>query len=305
MSNPVISATDLTKVFSDFWGRNKVRAVSNLNIAIPQGRIYGLLGPNGSGKSTIMKLILGLLHPTSGNISVMGKSPKHVATRRLIGYLPEESQLYQHLTATETLHFYGKLFGIKKSELHLRTEQLIEMVGLSHAADRPIEKFSKGMTRRIGLAQALINDPDLLILDEPTAGLDPIGCRQVKDLLKALSNRGKTVVISSHLLADMEDVCDRIMLLHNGYSLAEGNISDLLTKENSIRFTFNDISSQQLKTINSAINTIKEIRPEIDTPQTDLENFFIKTISNAAKENSQAPSGVTGTTKLAPFIEKS
>jgi len=305
MSNPVISTTELTKIFSDFWHRNKVEAVSSLNLTVPKGQIYGLLGPNGSGKSTIMKLILGLLHPTKGSLSVMGKSPKHVSTRQHIGYLPEESQLYRHLTAIETLHFYGRLFGLKNRELHERTEQLIEMVGLASAADRPVGTFSKGMTGRIGLAQALINDPDLLILDEPTAGLDPIGCRQTKNLLTALADRGKTVVISSHLLADMEDVCHRIMLLHNGRCLAEGSIDDLLKNEKSIRFTFEDLTPEQIKSVESAIGKLDGISAETDIPRTALEKFFISTIADASDSNSKNNSGVIQTTEPAPFIDKS
>ena len=305
MNNPVISTTELTKVFSDFWHRNKVEAVSSLNLKVPQGKIYGLLGPNGSGKSTIIKLILGLLHPTKGSISVMGKSPQHVSTRRIIGYLPEESQLYRHLTAVETLYFYGRLFGLKKRELHERTQQLIEMVGLASAADRPVGTFSKGMTRRIGLAQALINDPDLLILDEPTAGLDPVGCRQTKNLLTALAARGKTVVISSHLLADMEDVCNRIMLLHNGRCLAEGAIDDLLKNEKSIRFSFKDLTPAQIKSVESAIGGLDGISAETDIPRTALESFFITTIAEASGSNRKGRSGVIQTTELAPFIDKS
>ncbi len=222
----------------------------------------------------------------------MGRSPRHISTRQRIGYLPEESQLYKHLTATETLNFYGKLFGLKKQELHKRTDQLIEMVGLSHAANRPVGEYSKGMTRRIGLAQALINDPDLLILDEPTAGLDPVGCRQTKDLLLALAARGKTIIISSHLLADMETLSDRVMLLHNGQTLAEGSINELLTNKNSIRVSFNDITEKQEIAIRKTIAKIKGISPKIDTPKITLEDFFINTI-NSTDNNS---------TKPAPFL---
>ncbi len=301
-NHPIIQTTGLTKVFKDFWNRTKVSALTDLNLRVNYGEIYGLLGPNGSGKSTTLKLLLGLLHPTNGNISIMGKSPRHISTRQHIGYLPEESQLYQHLTAIETLNFYGKLFGLKKKQLHERTDQLLEMVGLTHAATRPVGDFSKGMARRIGLAQALINDPNLLILDEPTAGLDPVGCRQIKDLLLALAARGKTVIISSHLLADMEDVCDRIMLLHNGHSLAEGSIHDLLTSQNSISFSFSDLTDKQELSIKKTISKIKDCIPEIDIPKISLEDFFISTIDNAAPPIDTPSSGVANTTKLAPFL---
>ena len=178
----VVETVRLTKVFRDFWRRPKVRAVDALDIEIHGGEVFGLLGPNGSGKSTTLKILLGLLHPTSGRVRVLGASPRSVRSKRHIGYLPEESYLYSTLTARETLDFYGQLFDLDYRLRRRRIEQLLDMVDLTGAADRAVGEFSKGMGRRLGLAQALINDPKLVILDEPTAGLDPIGCRQVKDL---------------------------------------------------------------------------------------------------------------------------
>jgi len=305
MKSPILSATALTKVFHDFWHRTKVPAVTALDVAVYPGEIFGLLGPNGSGKSTTLKLLLGLLHPTSGHVSVFGKSPRHLATRRRIGYLPEESQLYEHLTAAETLEFFGALFGLKRGQLQERTRQLLEMVGLAHAAARPVGTFSRGMSRRIGLAQSLINDPDLLILDEPTAGLDPVGCRQTKDLLRALAARGKTVVISSHLMADIEDVCDRVMLLHNGQRLAEGSLTELLERPDRVRFTLETPSPEQILSIKAAIQEICGTLPDLDTPRLALETFFVDTITNATWKGNAAPSGVTQTTGLAPFLARS
>ena len=196
----IVSVRGLTKVFKDFWGRPKARAVDNVDFDVKRGEVFGLLGPNGSGKSTTVKLLLGLLSPTKGHIEVFGHSPRHVATKARIGYLPEESYLYRYLNSRETLDFFGNLFELSKAERDARAEQLLEMVGLSQTRTRAVGEFSKGMQRRIGLAQALINDPDLIILDEPTAGLDPIGCREIKDLILALARRGKTVILSSHLL---------------------------------------------------------------------------------------------------------
>ena len=196
----VISVKGLTKVFKDFWGRPKAKAVNNVNFEVRRGEVFGLLGPNGSGKSTTIKMLLGLLYPTKGHIEVFGHSPRHVASKSRIGYLPEESYLYKYLNSGETLDFFGNLFNLNKLERKKRTEQLIDMVGLKNATSRQVGEFSKGMQRRIGLAQALINDPDLVILDEPPSGLDPIGCREIKDLIKALAKRGKTVILSSHLL---------------------------------------------------------------------------------------------------------
>ncbi len=201
----VVSVRGLTKVFKDFWGRPKARAVDSVDFQVRRGEVFGLLGPNGSGKSTTVKLLLGLLYPTKGHIEVFGHSPRHVATKSRIGYLPEESYLYRYLNSRETLQFFGNLFELPRTDRQKRSEQLLEMVGLSQAHLRAVGEFSKGMQRRIGLAQALINDPDLVILDEPTSGLDPIGCREVKDLIVALARRGKTVILSSHLLSDVED----------------------------------------------------------------------------------------------------
>src|SRR5690348_2103699 len=233
----VVSVRGLTKVFKDFWNRPKARAVDNVDFEVRRGEVFGLLGPNGSGKSTTVKLLLGLLHPTKGHIEVFGHSPRHVATKSLIGYLPEESYLYRYLNSRETLEFFGNLFELPKEKRQERTDQLLEMVGLGQTQRRAVGEFSKGMQRRIGLAQALINDPTLVILDEPTSGLDPIGCREVKDLIKALAQRVKTVILSSHLLADVEDVCDRVVIYYGGKIQAMGPLGDLLATPDSIRIT--------------------------------------------------------------------
>src|SRR6516225_6266538 len=233
----IISVRGLTKIFKDFWGRPKARAVDNVDFEVRRGEVFGLLGPNGSGKSTTVKLLLGLLYPTKGHIEVFGHSPRHVPTKSRIGYLPEESYLYRYLNSRETLDFFGNLFHLPKDERKNRTEQLLDMVGLSQAHLRAVGEFSKGMQRRIGLAQALINDPDLVILDEPTSGLDPIGCREVKDLILALARRGKTVILSSHLLADVEDVCDRVVILYGGRIQAMGTLRELLAKPDAVRIT--------------------------------------------------------------------
>ena len=210
---PIVRAVGLTKVFRDFWGRPKAKAVNDIDFEIGQGEVVGLLGPNGSGKSTTVKMLLGLLYPTGGRLTVLGRSPRAVETKREIGYLPEDSYLYKYLTAEETLDFFGSLFSLSRADRRNRIDQLLDMVGMSHARHRRVGEFSKGMARRIGLAQAMINDPAFLILDEPTSGLDPLGCKEVKDLILTLKARGKTVLITSHLLSDIEDVCDRVIIL--------------------------------------------------------------------------------------------
>ena len=303
MTASFVETTGLTKIFRDFWQRTKVPAVTELDLSVKPGEIFGLLGPNGSGKSTTMRLLLGLLHPTSGQVTILGKSPRHVATRKRIGYLPEESQLYEQLTAEETLRFYGGLFGLRRNDVQERSEALLDMVGLAHAADRPVGEFSRGMARRIGLAQALINDPDLLILDEPTAGLDPIGCRQIKDLLRALAERGKTILLSSHLLADVQDVCDRIALLHNGRRLTEGCMSELLACRDRVRFSVDGLTPEQVTQVKRAIQDVCGEAPDVDSPTRPLETFFIESIASATNAtNEQPPSGVSQSTRLAPFL---
>src|SRR5881628_1551561 len=236
-SDTVVAVRGLTKIFKDFWGRPKARAVDNVDFQVRRGEVFGLLGPNGSGKSTTVKMLLGLLYPTRGHIEVFGHSPRHVATKSRIGYLPEESYLYRYLNSGETLDFFGSLFDLPHNERRRRAEQLLQMVGLNQVRRRMVGEFSKGMQRRIGLAQALINDPDLVILDEPTPGLDPIGCREVKDLILALARRGKTIILSSHLLSDVEDVCDRVVIYYGGKIQAMGTLKELLATPDAVRIT--------------------------------------------------------------------
>src|SRR5216117_2613895 len=269
----VISVRGLTKVFKDFWGRPKARAVDTVDFEVRRGEVFGLLGPNGSGKSTTVKLLLGLLYPTKGHIDVFGHSPRHVATKARIGYLPEESYLYRYLDSNETLEFFGSLFDLPTNERRRRTEQLLEMVGLSQVRRRMVGEFSKGMQRRIGLAQALINDPDLVILDEPTSGLDPIGCREVKDLILALARRGKTVILSSHLLADVEDVCDRVVIYYGGRVQAMGTLGELLARPDAVRITTPPLPRETMQRVLEMVRRdVTEDRVRIDTPTQNLES---------------------------------
>src|SRR5271155_2210421 len=290
----VVSVRGLTKVFKDFWNRPKARAVDNVDFEVRRGEVFGLLGPNGSGKSTTVKLLLGLLNPTKGHIEVFGHSPRHVQTKSRIGYLPEESYLYRYLNSRETLDFFGNLFHLSKGERDNRAEQLLEMVGLSQTQMRAVGEFSKGMQRRIGLAQALINDPDLVILDEPTAGLDPIGCREVKDLIVALARRGKTVILSSHLLSDVEDVCDRVVIYYGGKIQAMGTLKDLLATPDLIRITSPVLSRETLERALEVIRKdVNEAKIKIDNPTQNLESYFLDVVAKAraANETSGAQSG--------------
>src|ERR1700729_3243622 len=231
-SNLVVETRSLTKVYRDFWGRRKKTALNALSLEIRRGEIFGLLGPNGSGKTTTIKLLLGLLFPTDGEAFLFGLPAADVRKNERIGYLPEESYLYRFLNAEETLDFYGRLFKMPAKQRRERADSLIKMVGLEGARRRQLKEYSKGMTRRIGLAQALINDPDLVLLDEPTSGLDPIGTREMKDLILRLKQEGKTVVMCSHQLADVQDVCDRIAILYAGELKVSGKVDELLQEQN-------------------------------------------------------------------------
>src|SRR5215472_1849851 len=298
----IVSVRGLTKIFKDFWGRAKARAVDAVDFDVRQGEVFGLLGPNGSGKSTTVKLLLGLLNPTKGHIEVFGHSPRHVATKSRIGYLPEESYLYRYLDSRETLDFFGNLFRLPSGDRTNRTEQLLEMVGLSQTSTRAVGEFSKGMQRRIGLAQALINDPDLIILDEPTSGLDPIGCREVKDLIIALARRGKTVILSSHLLADVQDVCDRVVIYYGGKVQAMGPLKDLLATPDAIQITTPALSRQTMERVLETIrHDVTADKVKIDTPTQNLESYFLDVVQNARKAAAET-SGATSGARVAAYL---
>jgi ABC-2 type transport system ATP-binding protein len=298
----VVSVRGLTKVFKDFWNRPKARAVDGVDFDVRRGEVFGLLGPNGSGKSTTVKLLLGLLYPTKGHIEVFGHSPRHVQTKSRIGYLPEESYLYRYLNSRETLDFFGNLFQLGKGERDNRAEQLLEMVGLSQTRMRAVGEFSKGMQRRIGLAQALINDPDLIILDEPTSGLDPIGCREVKDLILALARRGKTVILSSHLLSDVEDVCDRVVIYYGGKIQAMGTLKDLLATPDAIRITTPALPRETMERVLEIIRKdVAGAKVEIDTPTQNLESYFLDVVQKARRAASET-SGATSGARVAAYL---
>ena len=299
---PVVQATGLTKLFRDFWNRPKARAVNEIDFEIRPGEVVGLLGPNGSGKSTTVKMLLGLLYPTGGKLTVFGRSPRAVETKKEIGYLPEESYLYKFLTAEETLDFFGSLFNLSASDRKQRIDQLLEMVGLSHARHRRVGEFSKGMARRIGLAQAMINDPSFLILDEPTSGLDPLGCREVKDLILMLKKRGKTVLVTSHLLSDVEDICDRVIVLYGGRIRAQGALDDLLTVTGEDRILTPSLPKAAMDQLLALLRENLDGESfRIDHPRRTLEEFFLDVISRAKAESVET-SGVVSGGKIADYL---
>lgn len=283
MSNAVIEIRNLSKIYRDFWGRKKVQAVKSLSLDVQKGEVFGLLGPNGSGKTTTMKMLLGLLFPTSGEMKILGKSASDVSKNEKIGYLPEESYLYRFLNADETLDFYGRLFKMSAADRMRRSDELIELVGLGKARRRQLKEYSKGMTRRIGLAQALINDPELVLLDEPTSGLDPLGTREMKDLILRLKAQGKTVVMCSHQLADVQDVCDRIAVLFQGELKVLGRVDELLEMRNETQIRTSSLSDAAMAEIRSVLEKHNIRDAQFSRPKADLEELFLRTVRESGE----------------------
>jgi len=287
----VIEARNLTKDYRDFWGRRKVRALKALDLEVRQGEIFGLLGPNGSGKTTTIKLLLGLLFPTSGEALVFNKPASDVAKNERIGYLPEESYLYKFLNAEETLDFYGRLFNMPRHVRRRKVAELIHRVGLDWAKRRQLKEYSKGMTRRIGLAQALINEPDLIVLDEPTTGLDPIGTREMKDLMLELKAEGKTVIMCSHLLADVQDVCDRIAILYQGELKELGRVDDLLKVQDVTQIRTQGLSDGAKEQIRDIVEKDGAQLLGMENPTTTLEELFLEIVRESQAHPGKRASG--------------
>jgi len=284
---PVIQIRNLTKIYRDFWGRQKVKALNSLSLEVQRGEVFGLLGPNGSGKTTTMKLLLGLLFPTEGEISILGKPASDVSKNEKIGYLPEESYLYRFLNAEETLDFYGRLFNMTSAERKRRTDELLERVGIQHARRRQLKEYSKGMTRRIGLAQALINDPDLVLLDEPTSGLDPQGSRDMKDLILKLKSEGKTVVMCSHLLPDVQDVCDRVAILYGGELKELGRVDELLAQQDRTQIVTSRLNDEALTEVKAVLAKYNATLESAGHPTNSLEELFLKTVQESKERPGQ------------------
>jgi ABC-2 type transport system ATP-binding protein len=278
-NDSAVHTEHLTKTYTDFWGRPKVKALDDLSLTIERGEVFGLLGPNGSGKSTTIKLLLGLIFPTRGKATILGQPIGSTAINEKIGFLPEESYLYRFLNGEETLKFYGRLFKIPSRDLKRRVPELLDIVGLDQKSrKRKLREYSKGMARRIGLAQALINNPDLILLDEPTTGLDPIGTREMKDLILSLKNQGKTVLLCSHLLADVQDVCDRITILFRGQMMELGYVKDLLQVKDVTQITARGLQDGQLKEVQDFLNRMGAKDATVSHPTTTLEDLFVRIV---------------------------
>jgi ABC-2 type transport system ATP-binding protein len=279
INDEAVQTDHLTKVYKDFWGRDKVRALDDLNLTIHKGEVFGLLGPNGSGKSTTIKLLLGLIFATRGRATVLGHPAGSTEINERLGFLPEESYLYRFLNGEETLNFYGRLFKIPRRELKRRVPALLDTVGLdAKSRKRKLREYSKGMARRIGLAQALINNPDLILLDEPTTGLDPIGTREMKDLILSLKAQGKTILLCSHLLADVQDVCDRITILFRGKMQTIGQVRDLLQVKDVTQIQTRSMNDPQIEQLKSFLDRLGINDMVITHPTTTLEDLFIRVV---------------------------
>jgi ABC-2 type transport system ATP-binding protein len=279
----IVETRNLTKVYRDFWGRQKKTALRALNLQIHRGEVFGLLGPNGSGKTTTIKLLLGLLFPTDGEAFVFGQPAADVDKNERIGYLPEESSLYRFLNAEETLEFYGCLFNMPAEVRQRRSHELLDMVGLSADKKRTIKEYSKGMKQRVGLAQALINDPECVILDEPTSGLDPLATRWMKDVVLQLRDSGKTVLMCSHRLEDVQDVCDRIAILNEGELQELGAVKTLLQDVNRLEVQASGVQmNDELRGEIAAVLERHGGRLEkFGHPTTTLEEFFLRIVEES------------------------
>jgi len=276
MTEPAVAVLGVTKVFPVPFQRRSVVAVRELNLQVAAGQIYGLLGPNGSGKSTTLKIILGLVPPTKGNARIFGRDSSSVASRAVVGFLPESPYFYKYLSGEETLRFHGKLCGLRGETLRKRVGELLELVGLTDARKRRLGGYSKGMLQRIGLAQALVHDPALVVLDEPTAGVDPAGAREIRDLILSLKQRGLTVLLSSHLLGQVQEICDRVGILANGVLVREGALDDLLGIENQTELVLEDASTETLAAIKELASQGGARLIDRGRRRTSLERVFLE-----------------------------
>ncbi|PYJ23731.1 MAG: ABC transporter ATP-binding protein [Verrucomicrobia bacterium] len=293
MTNPAVAVRGLTKIFPVPLHRQSIVAVRDLDLRIEPGEVYGLLGPNGSGKSTTLKIILGLVSPTGGRTEIFGRDSRLVESREAVGFLPENPYFYKYLTGEETLRFFGRLCGLRGVLLKNRINELLDLVGLSKARKRRLGTYSKGMLQRIGLAQALIHDPRLVVLDEPTAGVDPAGSREIRDLILDFKRRGITVLLSSHLLAQAQEICDRVGILADGVLVREGHLQELIAIENQTELVIADASPQLVNEIESFINRSNAKLIERRKSTTTLERLFIEATTKNHEARMSNEEGIT------------
>lgn len=278
MNAAPVEIEHLTKIFRIPMRRERLVAVRDLSLCVEPGEVYGLLGPNGSGKSTTLKIVLGLVTATRGRTRVFGMDSRLVRSRKDVGFLPENPYFYKFLSGRETLRFFGRLCGLRGAALDARVDELLDLVGLTEAAGRRVGSYSKGMLQRIGLAQALVQDPGLLVLDEPTAGVDPVGSREIRDLILALKARGKTVLLCSHLLSQVQEICDRVGILARGSLVREGRVEDLLSVRDRTEMVLGNATPEKLAALRSAAENLGLEVVSTGRPQTTLENLFLEAI---------------------------
>ena len=271
-----VSIRGLTKIYRLPLRRQKVIAVKDLSLEVQEGEIYGLLGPNGSGKSTTLKVLLGLATPTRGESKIFGEDSQDYRSHRSVGFLPENPYFYKFLTGEETLRFYGNICALRGQQLESRIEELFSLVGLQEARHRRVGGYSKGMLQRIGLAQALIQDPRLIVLDEPTVGLDPVGSRQIRDLILELKKRGKTVLLTSHLLEQVQEVCDRMGIMSRGSMVREGKLAELVTVEGQTEYVVQDATADLEEKIAALANASGAKLTETRQARLTLERVFLE-----------------------------
>ncbi len=279
-STPAVEIRSLTKKYQLPWKRRVLIAVNNLDLTVQPGEVFGLLGPNGSGKSTTMKMLLGLIRPTSGTAKVFGLPADSIKARARMGLLPENPYFYKFLNGDETLRFFGKLCGLKGAALDKKVDELIKLVNLENGRDRPLGAYSKGMLQRIGLAQALVHEPELLLLDEPTAGVDPIGSREIRDLIYRLRDMGKTVIFCSHLLEQVQEVSDRVAIMSLGNKMVEGPLDELLVQQDTVQLAFDDLPPEKREEAKEALEKLGAKHVRLERPRLSLEQLFLKAVEH-------------------------
>jgi ABC-2 type transport system ATP-binding protein len=293
-TTPAVETIGLTKRYPLTWKRKVLVALNQLDLKIAPGEVFGLLGPNGSGKSTTLKRLLGLIVPSEGEACVFGLPPDSLEARRRVGFLPENPYFYSFLNGDETLRFYGKLCGVTGAKLDKRIEELIDLVGLQNGRERPLRSYSKGMLQRIGLAQALIHDPDLLFLDEPTAGVDPLGSAQIRNLILQLKKMGKTVVFSSHLLEQVQEVADRVAIFSLGRKVLEGSLESLLTENQATQVTIpTNLGPEQQQRLREALQQAGITAGEglrFTRPTLSLEQLYLRTVQGQIGSTTESTS---------------
>lgn len=285
MASPAIRIQNLTKDFTVGMRGVKLRAVDDLCLEVGDNEIFGLLGPNGSGKSTTIKIILGLLEASTGNCEIYGKPSKLVDARRSVGFLPEAPYFYRYLTGRELVRYYAGICMVPRSEIDSAVDSVIQLVGMTEAADRRVGTYSKGMLQRIGLAQSLVHDPQLVILDEPTAGVDPLGSAAIAEIVRELKRRGKTVLLSSHLLAQIEGLCDRVAILHRGKLVREGRVDDLVEEKDAESLVVQGLSAEGRAAVEAEIKAQGGRLARVEKPRLSLDAYFLKEVHQRESEH--------------------